>query len=159
VSELEYRRVPTLLPTRAPRYAPIVVDGDRYAYRAGPREPFLITVAWLHGMNPVRKGVDLSIRAHAALLERYPELELRIAGTDGDALPKLRDLAKELGSAHRVRFLGRISDAQKIDLMQRCAAYLQPSISEGFGVAAAEAMACGAPVVATPVGTLPEVLG
>lgn len=159
VSDLEYRRVPALLATGHPAYAPLAVDGEMHPFSPGPRSPFLLTICWLHGDNPTRKGVDLSIQAHARLLADHPDLELVVAGAHGDALPALQALAESLGSSHRVRFPGRIDHDDKVRLLQTCSAYLQPSSFEGFGVAAAEAMACGAPVVASREGTLPEVLG
>jgi glycosyltransferase involved in cell wall biosynthesis len=159
VSRHEFDVVPKQLPTRAARYAPLVVDCDLHPFASGAREPFLLTIAWLNGENPIRKGVDIAIRAHRQLLSDHPNLELRIAGSPGDGQAKLEALVAELGTGDRVRFLGRVTDEQKVALLQRCAAYLQPSMYEGFGVAAAEAMACGAPVIATRVGTLPEVLG
>jgi glycosyltransferase involved in cell wall biosynthesis len=159
VSDLEYRRVPALLATRHPTYAPLVVETALHPFSPGPRLPFLLTICWLHGENPLRKGVDLSIQAHAQLLADHPGLELVVAGAHGDAVPELQALAESLGSSHRVRFPGRIDHAEKVRLLQTCSAYLQPSSFEGFGVAAAEAMASGAPVVASREGTLPEVLG
>lgn len=159
VSDLEFQRVPALLATRHPAYAPLVVETALHPFSPGPRLPFLLTICWLHGDNPLRKGVDLSIHAHAQLLALQPDLELVVAGAHGDALPALQALAESLGSSHRVHFPGRIDHAEKVRLLQTCSAYLQPSTFEGFGVAAAEAMACGAPVVASQQGTLPEVLG
>jgi glycosyltransferase involved in cell wall biosynthesis len=93
------------------------------------------------------------------MLQDEPALELRIAGSPGDAQSRLERLATELGSRHRVSFLGRVSHDEKVRLLRSCAVYLQPSLHEGFGVAAAEAMASGAPVVASRAGSLPEVLG
>jgi glycosyltransferase involved in cell wall biosynthesis len=159
VSRLEFERVPAVLATRGSRYVPLVIETSTHPFSTRPRERVLLTISWLHGKNPTRKGVELAIEAHAMLLREHPDLELRIAGSRGDAVPRLEALARERGSLERVRFLGRISHEEKVDQLQRCAAYLQPSIHEGFGVAAAEAMACGAPVIACPVGTLPEVLG
>jgi glycosyltransferase involved in cell wall biosynthesis len=159
VSDLEYRRAPAVLTTRRPSCAPLAVDADAHPFCSAPRLSFLLTISWLHGDNPIRKGVDLAIRAHAQLLVDHPDLELVVAGAHGDAVPPLRSLADSLGSGHRVRFPGRIDHEEKVRLLQTCAAYLQPSVFEGFGVAAAEAMACGAPVVASREGTLPEVLG
>nr|UXE44919.1 D-inositol-3-phosphate glycosyltransferase [uncultured bacterium] len=159
VSRLEFDSVPRHLPTRSAHFAPLVVDCDLHSFAGAAREPFLLTIAWLNGDNPIRKGVDVAIRAHRQLLSDHPNLELRIAGSPGDGQAKLEKLVDELGTGERVRFLGRITDEQKVSLLQRCAAYLQTSVYEGFGVAAAEAMACGAPVIATRAGTLPEVLG
>jgi glycosyltransferase involved in cell wall biosynthesis len=82
-----------------------------------------------------------------------------VAGAPGDGLPGLERLARALGTSSHVRFVGRVDHAEKVRLLQTCASYLQPSVFEGFGVAAAEAMAAGAPVVACRTGTLPEVLG
>ncbi len=160
VSQLEYDRVPKVLRATGPRFIPHVVDGDLHPYRDGSsREPFLLTICWMHGLNPMRKGVDLAIRAHAQMLKERPELELRLAGSLGDARAGLEKMVADLGTTNRVRFVGRVDHEEKVRLMQRCEAYLQPSIFEGFGVAAAEAVACGAPVIAARGGALPEVLG
>lgn len=159
VSHLEYGRVPQVLPTRGACYAPLVVDGDLHPYCDRPTGSFLLTICWLESANAKRKGVDLAISAHALALARHPDLELLIAGAPGSAVPELERLVRSVHSEHRVRFLGRVSHERKVRLLQTCRAYLQPSNFEGFGVAAAEAMACGAPVIASRRGTLPEVLG
>jgi glycosyltransferase involved in cell wall biosynthesis len=159
VSEMEFERVPYFLPTKLPIYAPHVIDCDSHQLNTKSRDSFLLTVAWLNGDNVERKGVIASIKAHALLLKMGIDIGLYIAGAPGDSMPRLINLVTSLGSTQHVKFLGRISHEEKVNLMQQCAAYLQPSIFEGFGVAAAEAMACGAPVVACRGGALGEVLG
>ncbi|WP_321854872.1 glycosyltransferase family 4 protein [Paraburkholderia tropica] len=57
------------------------------------------------------------------------------------------------------RFAGRVSDAQLVGLMQRAGALAFPSLTEGFGLPPLEAMALGCPVIAAPLGALPEVCG
>ena len=58
-----------------------------------------------------------------------------------------------------VEFLGRVADAELAALYRGAAAYLDPSLFEGFGYGALEAMACGAPVIASNVTSIPEVVG
>jgi glycosyltransferase involved in cell wall biosynthesis len=58
-----------------------------------------------------------------------------------------------------VEFPGVISREQKISLMQHCKIYVSPSWYEGFGLTILEAMSCGAPVISSPVGAVPEVVG
>ena len=159
ISEFEYGRSKDEFGLKNALYAPLVIDASLHPFSSAPRQPLLFTVAWLEGDNPVRKGVDLAIRAHAKLLDRFPDLEFVVAGAHGSGLDSLKALVESLGTSHRVQFPGRISHEEKVRLLQACGAYLQPSLFEGFGVAAAEAMIAGAPVVACPVGTLPEVLG
>jgi glycosyltransferase involved in cell wall biosynthesis len=95
------------------------------------------------------KGVDIAIAAC-----RLAGLPLVVAG-DG---PELRSL-RELGGDADVRFTGRVEDAELDRLRAGASIALVPSRSaETFGMAAAEAMACGLPVAASRIGALPELL-
>jgi glycosyltransferase involved in cell wall biosynthesis len=92
------------------------------------------------------KGVDLAVEACARA-----GLPLVVAG-DG---PR----AAELRAGGRARFAGRVSDVELAHLRARAALAMVPSrAAETFGLAAAEAMASGVPVVATAVGALPELV-
>src|SRR5204863_5115054 len=55
--------------------------------------------------------------------------------------------------------LGRVSDAELVELYRGAAAFLDPTLYEGFGYGVLEAMACGAPVVASSTTSIPEVVG
>ncbi len=92
------------------------------------------------------KGVDLVIRAfaHAGI----SDAELEIAGA-GEFRPELEALARTLGVAERVRFLGRIDEDSKIALLRRAWATLFASPKEGWGITNLEAAACGTPVIAS----------
>jgi glycosyltransferase involved in cell wall biosynthesis len=92
------------------------------------------------------KGVHLVIRAFAAL--HHATASLEIAG-EGDYRPQLEDLARSLDLGERVRFLGRISEAEKLALLRRSWALVFASPKEGWGITNLEAAACGTPVVAS----------
>jgi glycosyltransferase involved in cell wall biosynthesis len=99
------------------------------------------------------KGVDVAIAAC-----RLAGLPLVVAG-DGPELAALRELAGQGGGGGDVRFIGRVDDAELARLRAGASIALVPSRSaETFGIAAAEAMACGLPVVASRIGALPELL-
>jgi glycosyltransferase involved in cell wall biosynthesis len=68
-------------------------------------------------------------------------------------------LAQKLGLTSRVNFTGKVSAEVLRQLYASSEAVILPSLYEGFGLPAAEAMACGTPVVATRAGALPEVVG
>jgi len=138
---------------------PLTVDSNVYRPDDSLREPLLLTVGWLTRGNAERKGIPLVLEAASILRRRHSSLRVVVAGTYGDGLPGLIALADRLGIRDITEFPGTVTDAEKIRLMQRCAAYVQPSAFEGFGLAALEAMACGAPVVASDGGALPEVIG
>lgn len=157
VSEFEAERVRAAGATL--EWVPLGVDVAVYAPRGAPREEFCLTVCWMKRSNAERKCMFELIRALPLIRERAPRLRFKIAGTLEDGGPELRRLAERLGVGEAVEFLGRISKEDKIRLMQRCSIYLQPTRYEGFGLAIAEAMACGAPVVTSPVAAVPEVVG
>ncbi|MFI5310970.1 MAG: glycosyltransferase family 4 protein [Gemmatimonadales bacterium] len=120
------------------------VSLDRYTPRASLRsgQPVLAYV----GRLKKYKGVDLVIRAFAGL--RDTEAVLEIAGA-GDYRPALEALARSLDLGARVRFLGFISEAEKLALLRRAWAVALASPKEGWGLTNVEAAACGTPVVAS----------
>lgn len=75
------------------------------------------------------------------------------------AYPQLRSQVDELGLNSRVIFTGYIPDEELAYLYNAAALLVFPSLEEGFGLPAIEAMACGTPVAASRTGSLPEILG
>ena len=104
-----------------------------------------------------RKGIRFLIEAAAMLVPRFPDLRLVLAG-DGFERPELVRLAERLGIAERVTFLGWVANASLPPYYRAAAVSVIPSLEEGFGIPAAEAMGCETPVVATDAGGLPEVV-
>jgi glycosyltransferase involved in cell wall biosynthesis len=109
---------------------------------AGTAGPIVLSVG---NLIPI-KGHHLLIRAIAALMPDFPALQLEIIG-EGPELPRLEELAKELGVTEHVRFLGRQSRQQVADAMRRCTLFALPSRYEGLGCVYLEAMAAGKPVI------------
>ena len=92
------------------------------------------------------KGIDHVIRAFAEAA--LPNATLEIAGA-GDHRAALERLAASLDLGRRARFLGRISEEDKVSLLRRSWALAFASPKEGWGITNLEAAACGTPVVAS----------
>ncbi len=92
------------------------------------------------------KGVDLVIRAFAQMGRTDAVLE--IAGA-GDYRPRLEALVRSLALGERVRFLGFVTEGEKLALLRRAWAVALASPKEGWGLTNVEASACGTPVVAS----------
>lgn len=120
------------------------VRGDLYTPAPEQRAPHP-TFAYI-GRLKRYKGVDLLIRAFARLPD--PNAVFEIAGA-GDFRPALESLVRALGLGDRVRFLGFISEADKLALLRRAWAVALASPKEGWGLTNVEAAACGTPVVAS----------
>ena len=84
------------------------------------------------------------------LRDRFPTARLEVAGS-GDDAPRLEAVARGLGLSDRVRFLGRVSEEEKISLYRRASVALNSSLKEGWGLTSIEANGCGTPVVASDV--------
>ncbi len=98
------------------------------------------------------------IRTLVDALARLPE-PVRLTLVDQDHPDHAaRRRARQLGCAGRIDVVGRVSTERLIGLYRRATLVVVPSRYEGFGLPAAEAMACGTPVVATQAGALPEVM-
>jgi glycosyltransferase involved in cell wall biosynthesis len=103
------------------------------------------------------KGHEVLLQALSQLETEFPGAELVLAGS-GPTEEKVRGEAERLGLARRVRFMGDLPRRELFEIERRADVVVVPSLYEGFGLAAAEAMAIGASVVASDVGGLPELI-
>lgn len=159
ISSVEYHDVSRALCVTNPVYIPLGIDTNLYTEGVADREDFALTVAWMNAGNSWRKCVPEVVQAIPLIRKLHPEMRFIIAGEKGTDYAGLASLAKELGVSDYVEFSGVIPREKKIELMQRCKVYVSPSRYEGFGLAILEAMSCGAPVVSSPVGAVPELVG
>lgn len=109
-----------------------------------------------------RKNLHRLIKAYKNLPEQlYNEHQLVLAGEMPDAnVAELKKFAKSAGvSQDKLLFTGYISDNELISLYNLCKVFILPSLHEGFGLPALEAMSCGAAVITSNVSSLPEVIG
>lgn len=118
----------------------------------GSDAPYFLVV----GKNEPYKGHEVAIRAFARAAAPGELLVLiqRVTGAR-----RLLALAAELGVANRLRFLKAVSGEELLALLQSAQALLQPSLLEGFGIPAVEAMAAGCPVIGSDTPALLEVMG
>ena len=101
-------------------------------------------------------GLEELLAAVAAVGD--PRFTLAITG-DGGQRESLERLARSLGIAERVRFLGRVSESELRALYAAADLYVLPTVAyEGFGMSTVEALASGTPVLGTAVGATPEIL-
>lgn len=105
------------------------------------------------------KNLGLVARA-LARLSAHADLSFVLVGRkDAGALTEFEAVVREVGLASRVVLAGYVPRDELAALMSGAAAFVYPSRYEGFGLAPLEAMACGAPVVASAAASLPEVVG
>lgn len=98
------------------------------------------------------------IEAFRLLQPAHPDLHLVLAGKTDLSYQMIADRVKHEG-IERVIFTGSVSEAELLWLYENCQAYAFPSLSEGFGLPALEAMAHGAPLVSTNATCSPEIYG
>ena len=130
---------------------PLGVDTDCYKPSPLHTEPYALFLARLHP----KKGIELLLSAAA----QVPELKLVIAG-GGNAryIAQLQEMTGTLGIADRVIWAGHVSGAEKLRMLQSASVFVLPSQAENFGIAVAEALACGVPaVVSDQVAIAPQI--
>ncbi len=117
--------------------------------------PLLLTVRNLEA----RMGLDNLLGAMALLKARCPSALLLIGGA-GSLRAALEAQSQALGLEDHVKFLGFVPDAELPHYYQAADVFVLPTRElEGFGLVTVEALACGTPVLGTPVGATPEILG
>ena len=133
----------------------------RQKYRIAERAPLLVYVG---GFSRPKNVIRL-IEAMPAILDQVPDTHLALVGrTTGarfwDNVDKLQDgVRRDRRITDRIVFTGEIDDGDLAVLLSAAEALVFPSLWEGFGLPAVEAMACGTPVLSSNRGNLPEVVG
>jgi len=141
-------------------YVPASEPAPARLLELGVSGPYIFNI----GGYDVRKNLPLLVESFADLIAgRSDPLTLVIGGAphSGNPIvfPPVDGIIRDRGIASRVVLTGRIDEADKLLLMQHATIYATPSIYEGFGLTALEAMACGVPVIAANRSSLPEVVG
>ena len=134
----------------------VVPNGvDARAFEVEPRTG--ADVVFLGRLERAQKGVDMLLDAYARIADRVEgRLVLAGDGPDRDALIRQAQRLGIIGD--RVAFVGRVSGDDKWDLLASAALVAMPSRFETFGIVAAEALACGTPVLAFDLPPLREVI-
>ncbi len=156
VSVLEYRQLKELYPDANIVYSPHVLNENEYSPSNSNKKNFIYTTATMVQGNAERKCIPELIEAAVIIRKMYPDIVFILAGKCDSTY---KQYANKLGASEYIKFPGEISKDQKIQYLRTCLIYAQPSRFEGFGVGLLEAILCGAPVVASRVGAVEEVLG
>ena len=101
------------------------------------------------------KNVDVAIKSFARILIEHQDAVLSIVGT-GESHPKLKKLVSKLGIEESVRFLGKVTEDHKNQLLKESWVVVQPSQMEGWGITVIEANANRTPVIASRVNGLKD---
>jgi glycosyltransferase involved in cell wall biosynthesis/O-antigen/teichoic acid export membrane protein len=134
--------------------AKVIFNGvDTFAYKTGKKaaSPLVCYV----GRLKKYKSIEVLLEAFSRLIKQIPDARLLIAG-EGDYRSFLESKAKDLGLGDTVRFLGRVLEEEKINLLVQSWVMVNPSYLEGWGITCLEANACGTPVLASRVEGLKE---
>jgi alpha-1,3-rhamnosyl/mannosyltransferase len=158
-SELEVPedKVRVIYRSLSPRYDHLQVSSDPARLAAlGINSPYILFV----GVLKPHKNVHGLIRAFSMIPpHKRDDYQLAIVGKKDRAYPSLLRLRKELALERQVIFTGQVSQNDLHLLYSGATVFVLPSLNEGFGVPALEAMAYGIPVVASNNSSLPEVVG
>ncbi len=111
------------------------------------RDPLVLYV----GRLVKHKRVDLLMRSFAEVAKEHPEAALWIVG-DGPERVRLENMAEKLNLPDRIKFLGWVSEEDKVRAMKKAWCLVLPSVKEGLGLVLLESMACGTPVIAVDSG-------
>ncbi len=156
------RRVRVIPEAAGPEYQPArdPLAIHRIIVQFGIRGRYIFNVGGLDA----RKNLPALLEAFARALPHLEEpTQLVIAGAAHTANPRifppLHPIIERLGLSDAVILTGRVTEEEKIALYQGASLYVTPSLYEGFGLTALEAMACGVPTIAANRTSLPEVVG
>ncbi len=163
VNRQEKRSLEALSLQAAVSFSPVSIDfelfspGDKQASRARLGLDQKAQIALFVGRLAPEKGISYLLEAAADLTVRFPQFELYLVGS-GALEQALRQEVQALGIQEQVHFVGYIDRLSLPDWYRAADVACLPSLFEGFPLSAAEAMACGTPIVASRAGGTEDVV-
>jgi len=124
------------------------VDHAKYTPGDGGKSPDPLAVYF--GRLKKYKSVDNFLSALPSVIARFPALKAVVAG-EGDDMERLAGIARRLGISEAVRFTGRVTEGEKVDLLRKAWFTVATSMKEGWGLTVIESNACGTPSIAADV--------
>lgn len=156
---IDDKRITVSYPGHSELYAPID-DDDRIRW---VKEKYGIKGDYVLFLGTVQPRKNLKRLIHAMEKIKHVKLvvvgKIRGQGRQAWMFEEILAMPKELGIEDRIIFTDFIPDDEAVLLMNGAQAYLLPSLWEGFGIPAVDAMSCGVPCVVSNISSLPEVVG
>jgi len=158
--DLPPERVDVVYEAAGPAFQPLALNPGAVREVNGRRLEAGGFMLFVSTIEP-RKNIDTLLRALRLCLDRRPGADYRLilAGSSGWLDRPIYDLARDLALGDAAVFIGPAARADLPWLYSACRLYLNPSLYEGFGLPALEALACGAPSLVADTSSLPEVVG
>ena len=153
--EISPQHITTVYPCIDERFTRPVAEAEVQAFRQrqGLDEGFLL---YMGTLEP-RKNIPTLLDAYKRLRQMTgTRVKLVLAGGKGWLYNEIFARVQQLGLEAEVVFPGYVSDAEQPLWYRAAAAFVYPSLYEGFGIPVAEALACGTPVITSAVSSLPE---
>ena len=133
---------------------------DTSQFKPKPVQRSYITSIFRTDRDTVQlKRGEVLIRAIAEVVKVYPLQVFNIIGKKGNDFQRLNDLVFSLNIENNIVFIDELLNSEVLAWIQKSVLYVQLSDTETFGLAIAEAMSCGVPVLVSRQGAIPEVVG
>jgi glycosyltransferase involved in cell wall biosynthesis len=143
---------------KSSKYFPHIISNDYLNESLEDKQVELFNISWSGKKNLIRKGIPELLEALYILKNEGLEIKLTLAGKKGDGIDYLYSLVDKYNLSASVSIVGEITKEEKISMMSQFAIFVQPSHYEGFGLAMAEAMGCGACIITCDVGAVKDVV-
>jgi phosphatidylinositol alpha-mannosyltransferase len=119
-----------------------------------------LSIGFIGRFNEPRKGLEVLLKAWPAVSVAHPEVQLLVAGPgDEKEFSKMLESIPAHKSASQIRFLGKLSEEDKVRFFHSVSAYIAPNTGgESFGIILVEAMASGTPIVASDIDAFQQLL-
>lgn len=158
-SKIEFEDLKNYFEAKNPILLYHAIDENKYIYSTEKKENIILTVSRLLKLNVERKKISEIIIAFKQFLYYYPDYKLYIVGRkEDDGYKFVKDKIENLKLSEKIVLTGSLDDNEKIKLFQKSRIYVQPTDYEGFGMAIAESMLCGTPVITSFNGAVKEVV-